>query len=166
MFIKLAAPTLLIAALIGPAAAAEPLPEAIAAPGESLVLSVHAEGAQVYECKAGSEGKLAWAFREPIATLLSEGKTIGRHYAGPNWELTDGSAVTAKAVGNAPGATAADIPWLKLEVAAHRGSGTLTPVTTVQRINTHGGKLDGACDKAGEFRSAPYAADYVFLKKS
>ena len=166
MFIKLAAPTLLIAALIGPAAAAEPLPEAIAAPGESLVLSVHAEGAQVYECKAGPDGKLAWAFREPIATLLSEGKTIGRHYAGPNWELTDGSAVTAKAVGNAPGATAADIPWLKLEVAAHRGSGTLTPVTTVQRINTHGGKLDGACDKAGEFRSAPYAADYVFLKKS
>ena len=166
MFIKLAAPTLLIAALIGPAAAAEPLPEAIAAPGESLVLSVHAEGAQVHECKAGPDGKLAWAFREPIATLLSEGKTIGRHYAGPNWELTDGSAVTAKAVGNAPGATAADIPWLKLEVAAHRGSGTLTPVTTVQRINTHGGKLDGACDKAGEFRSAPYSADYVFLKKS
>lgn len=165
MFIKLAAPTLMLAALTGPAGAAEPLPDAIAASGESLVLSVHAEGAQVYECKAGSDGKLAWAFREPIATLLSEGKTAGRHYAGPNWELTDGSAVTAKAAGNAPGATAADIPWLKLEVTAHRGSGTLTPVTTVQRINTHGGKLDGACDKAGEFRSAPYSAEYVFLKK-
>ncbi|MGL9616572.1 DUF3455 domain-containing protein [Bradyrhizobium sp. U531] len=166
MSIKLAVPCLmLLAALIGPAGAAEPLPAAIAAPGESLVLSVHAEGAQVYECKAASDGKLAWVFREPIATLLSEGKTVGRHYAGPNWELTDGSAVTAKAAGNAPGATAADIPWLKLEVTARRGSGTLMPVTTVQRINTHGGKLDGACDKAGEFRSAPYSADYVFLKK-
>lgn len=145
--------------------AADPLPVAIAAPGESVVLSVHAEGAQVYECKAASDGKLAWAFREPIATLLSEGKTIGRHYAGPNWEHTDGSTVTGKVIGNAPGATVADIPWLKLEVASHRGSGMLTPVTTVQRINTHGGKLDGACDKAGAFKSAPYSAEYVFLKK-
>ena len=165
MLIKLAAPTLLLAALIGPASAADPLPDAIAAPGESVVLSVHAEGAQVYECKAGTDGKLAWAFREPIATLLSEGKTIGRHYAGPNWELADSSAVVGKAVGNAPGATAADIAWLKLDVTAHRGSGVLTPVTTVQRISTHGGKLDGACDKAGEFRSVPYSAVYVFLKK-
>ena len=147
------------------ALAADPLPDAIAAPGETVVLSVHAEGAQVYECKAGLDGKLAWAFREPIATLLSEGKTIGRHYAGPNWELADGSAVTGKAVGNAPGATAADIPWLKLDVTTHRGSGVLAPVTTVQRINTQGGKLDGACDKAGEFRSVPYSADYVLLKK-
>jgi len=103
MLIKLAAPTLLLAAMIGPAAAADPLPDAIAAPGESVVLSVHAEGAQVYECKAGTDGKLAWAFREPIATLLSEGKTIGRHYAGPNWELADSSAVVGKAVGNAAG---------------------------------------------------------------
>ncbi|MBR0856443.1 DUF3455 domain-containing protein [Bradyrhizobium liaoningense] len=166
MFTKLAAPALMLAALIGPAGAAEPLPDAIAAPGETIVLSVHAEGAQVYECKAAADGKLTWAFREPIATLLSEGKTVGRHYAGPNWELTDGSAVAGKAIGNAPGATAADIPWLKLDVASHRGSGVLTPVTTVQRINTHGGKLDGSCDKAGEFRSAPYSAEYVFLKKS
>ncbi|MCK1734210.1 DUF3455 domain-containing protein [Bradyrhizobium sp. 138] len=163
MSIKLAVPCLLL--LAGPAAAADPLPAAIAAPGESNVLSVHAEGAQVYECKAGPDGKLAWAFREPIATLLSDGKTIGRHYAGPNWELADGSAVVGKAAGNAPGATTADIPWLKLEVTARRGSGTLTPVTTVQRINTHGGKLDGSCEKSGEFRSAPYAADYVFLRK-
>jgi hypothetical protein len=163
MSIKLAVPCLLL--LAGPAAAADPLPAAIAAPGETVVLSVHAEGAQVYECKAGTDGKLAWAFREPIATLLYEGKTVGRHYAGPNWEHADGSAVAAKAAGNAPGATSADIPWLKLEVNAHRGSGVLTPATTVQRINTHGGKLDGACDKAGEFKSAPYSAEYVFLKK-
>jgi hypothetical protein len=165
MFIKVVAPTILLAALIGPAAAADPLPDAIAAPGETVVLSVHAEGAQVYECKAGPDGKIAWAFREPVATLLSEGKTIGRHYAGPNWELADGSAVVGKAIGNVPGATAADIPWLKLEVTSRRGSGMLTPVTTVQRVNTHGGKLDGACDKAGDFKSAPYSADYVFLKK-
>jgi hypothetical protein len=99
------------------------LPDAIAAPGETIVLTLHAEGAQIYECKAGADGKLAWAFREPTAALLLDGKTVGRHYAGPNWEHIDSSAVVGKAVGNAPGATANDIPWLKLTVtsgARHR----------------------------------------------
>ena len=130
------------------------------------MLTAHAEGAQVYECKAGADGKLAFAFREPIATLIVDGKTVGRHYAGPNWEHSDGSAVTAKAAGNAPGATSDDIPWLKLEATANRGSGALSNVTTVQRINTKGGKLEGPCEKAGTFKSAPYAADYVFLRKN
>ena len=156
---------LLLAGSLATARAQTPLPDAVAAPGEAVVLSVHAEGAQVYECKAAADGKLAWAFREPIATLLADGKTIGRHYAGPNWEHSDGSAVTGKAAGNAPGATANDIPWLKLEVTAHRGSGLLSGVTTVQRINTQGGVHAGACDQAGALYSAPYAADYVFLKK-
>jgi hypothetical protein len=156
---------LLSGSLTAASAAETPLPAAIAAPGETVVLSTHGEGAQLYECKAGTDGKLGWAFREPIATLLAEGKTVGRHYAGPSWEHIDGSAVVAKAAGNAPGATANDIPWLKLDVTSHRGSGTFTPVTTVQRINTQGGKLDGVCDKVGATKSAPYSADYVFLRK-
>ena len=60
------------------------LPDAIAAPGETIVLTLHAEGAQIYERKAGADGKLAWAFREPTAALLLDGKTVGRHYAGPS----------------------------------------------------------------------------------
>ena len=141
------------------------MPAAIDAPGATQVVKLHAEGAQVYECKADSAGKLAWAFREPIATLLADGKTVGRHYAGPNWEHSDGSAVVGKAVGSAPGATPNDIPWLKLEVTSHRGSGILAGVTTVLRINTQGGKLEGACDSAGSYRNVPYSADYVFLRK-
>jgi Protein of unknown function (DUF3455) len=156
---------LLSGSLASTSAAETPLPDAIAAAGETIVLSVHAEGAQIYECKAGTDGKLGWAFREPIATLLADGKTIGRHYAGPNWEHSDGSAVAGKATGNAPGATSNDIPWLKLDVISRRGSGILTGVTTVQRINTKGGKLEGTCDKASTFNSAPYSADYVFLRK-
>ena len=156
---------LLLSGAIVSAKAAEQLPSALAAPGEAVVLSVHAEGAQVYDCKAGNDGKLGWAFREPIATLMADGKTVGRHYAGPNWEDADGSAVTGKAIGNAPGATANDIAWLKLEVTAHRGSGILSAVTTVQRINTQGGQLAGACDKQGATKSAPYSAEYVFLRK-
>src|SRR5712664_2158129 len=106
--------------------AADPLPDAIAAPGETVVLSVHAEGAQVYECKAGTDGKTGWAFREPIATLMADGKTVGRHYAGPNWEYSDGSAVVGKVTASVPGTTPNDIPWLKLDVISRRGSGVLT----------------------------------------
>ncbi len=140
------------------------VPPAIAAPGATPLAMFHAEGAQIYECKAGSDGKLGWAFREPIATLLLDGKTVGRHYAGPNWENTDGSAVVGKVVANAPGATANDIAWLKLDVVGRRGSGKLSDVTTVQRINTKGGAAKGACDHVGAFLSVPYSADYVFLK--
>ena len=146
--------------------AAEPLPVAIAVPGETIVLSTHAEGAQVYECKAGADGKAMWSFREPIATLLVDGKTVGRHYAGPSWEHSDSSAVVGKVSASAPGTSANDIPWLKLDIASHRGSGILADVNTVQRINTHGGKRDGACDAVGSFVSAPYSADYLFLRKN
>ncbi len=143
-----------------------PLPAAIEAAGETVVLTLHAEGAQVYECKADADGKLSWAFREPIATLFLDGKTVGRHYAGPHWELSDGSVLAGKAVATAPGATDKDIPLLKIEVTASRGSGQLTGITTVQRINTSGGKPSAPCVKAGDYLSAPYSADYVFLKKS
>ena len=153
----------MMVAIVG--AACAQVPPAIAAlPGESVVATLHAEGAQIYECKIANDGKLAWMFREPIATLLLDDRTVGRHYAGPNWEHIDGSAVSAKAAGNAPGKTANDIPWLKLEVTERRGSGTLSGVTAVQRIDTQGGVHAGSCEKAGIFYSAPYRADYVFLR--
>ena len=146
--------------------AAAQLPAAIVAPpGETALAAFHAEGAQVYECKAGNDSKLAWNFREPIATLLLDGKTVGRHYAGPSWEHMDGSAVVAKIVAITAGETANDIPWLRLVVTARRGSGALSGMMTIQRINTHGGAMIGGCDKAGTYHSAPFATDYVFLGK-
>ncbi len=158
---------LLLGALIGGVHAAETaIPDALVAAGEKPVLTLHAQGAQVYECKTDKDGKLAWAFREPIATLLQDGKTIGRHYAGPSWEHQDGSIVGGRVQGTAVGASENDIPWLKLEVVSHRGgNGVLSDVSTVQRINTSGGKLSGACNAAGQYRSVAYSADYVFLRK-
>ena len=139
--------------------------DAIAASGEALVATVHAEGAQVYECIANVGAKLTWQFRESIATLLMDGKTVGRHYAGPSWELVDGSAVTGKVAGRAPGLTSKDIPLLKLEVMSQRGSGQLTGVTTIQRLNTKGGTAEGPCESVGAFLSVPYSADYTFYQK-
>jgi hypothetical protein len=156
----------LIACLTTTAVAdAQELPQSIQAPGETPLLSVHAEGAQIYECAQDATGKLAWRLREPIATLLREGKTIGRHYAGPEWRLDDGSGVQGKLEAKAPGATPSDIPWLKLAAVAHTGHGDLEQVTTIQRIDTHGGALDGECATAGALRSVAYSADYVFLRK-
>jgi hypothetical protein len=149
-----------------PSNAGAQAPDAIAvAPGEAPILTVHAEGVQIYECKADNSGKLVWQFREPIASLFLDGKTAGRHYAGPNWELTDGSAVTAKVAGRAPGATPKDIPLLKLEVTSRRGRGQLSNAMAIQRINTKGGTAEGACDSGGSFLSVPYSADYTFLTK-
>jgi uncharacterized protein DUF3455 len=164
-FKSIALTAFLLAASLVNATAQTSLPEAIAAPGETAILTLHAEGAQVYECKASADGALAWVFREPIATLFSDGKTVGRHYAEPTWEYTDGSAVVGQVLGTAPGQVAMDIPWLKLGVTSRRGSGVLGPATTVQRINTMGGKLNGACYKPGTYESVPYSADYVFLRK-
>ncbi len=140
------------------------VPAAISAPGEAMVATLHAEGAQLYECKPDTDNKLVWQFREPIAALMLDGKTVGTHYAGPNWQHVDGSGVRAKAARSAPGASADDIPWLKLEVTERRGNGTLSQVTTVQRINTKGGAAQGPCETAGEYRAVPYSADYVFLR--
>jgi hypothetical protein len=76
----------ILALLIAPATATD-VPDPIRAPGEALVVIAQAIGAQVYECEFDSAGNLVWQFREPIATLLIDGKTMGRHYAGPNWEM-------------------------------------------------------------------------------
>src|SRR3982074_3622107 len=160
LFSKSAALALLLlsASPLSAGAAETPLPDAIAAPGETIVLTVHAEGAQVYECKAG-------VARERAPPIIAANRLWNSHYAGPTWELTDGSAVAGKVAASAPGATAKDIDWLRLDVASRRGSGMLSNVTTVQRINTIGGKLDDACDRPGDSRSMPYTADYVFLRK-
>jgi hypothetical protein len=44
---------LLSGSLVSARGAETPLPDAVAAPGEAIVLTVHAEGAQAYECRSG-----------------------------------------------------------------------------------------------------------------
>jgi hypothetical protein len=158
---------LALLATLAPAASthAQDLPQPIQAPGLTAFVTLHAVGAQVYQCKAGADGKLAWAFREPIASLFRDGVTAGQHYAGPSWRLSDGGMVQGKVSGKAPGGTTADIAWLKLDISAHEGQGALGEAAAIQRIHTQGGALEGPCEADGALRAVPYAADYVFLKK-
>lgn len=144
---------------------APPPPESIAPkPTEMIAVTLHAEGAQIYECKPNAAGKLEWQFREPVATLMLDGKTVGRHYVGPTWEHVDGSVVQGKVTGRLPGATKEDIPLLRLEVSNSRGNGILSGVTTIQRVETEGGVQEGPCDKAGNFETQAYSSDYIFWK--
>ena len=163
----------LAVALCGVAAFAE-TPREIDVPGEIPGTVFHAEGAQIYECQAGSNNHLVWQLREPIATLMDGVNSVGRHYAALHWEYVDpgtlvwehndGSLVKARILARAAGRTADDLPWLKLRVVTQVANGMFYGVTHVQRINTQGGMASGSCDQAGAFRSVPYSADYVFWR--
>jgi Protein of unknown function (DUF3455) len=139
---------------------------------DKIIATLHAEGAQIYECKpdtskpASQAHTLTWQFREPIATLMVGGQSVGRHYAGPSWDLVDGGEVKGRVVMSMPAPASNDIPWLELEVVDHRNNGILSDAVTVLRINTKGGLAQGPCESAGRYLSIPYAADYLFLRKS
>ena len=145
---------------------AQQVPKELQPPAnEQPLLQVHANGDQIYTCKA--DGALfAWALKAPDAQLTDQsGKAFGKHFAGPSWEANDGSRVTGKAVANAPSPDPDSVPWLLLTAVSHSGDGVLSRVTSIQRINTKGGKAPASgCDTAhaGQELRAPYSAEYVF----
>ena len=125
---------LLFALLQNPAALNPP-------PREHLAFQVHASGDQIYTCRSG-----AWTFRVPEAKLFDTGgNEVGKHFAGPTWESTDGSQVKGDLVASEPSPDPDAIPWL--------------------RLHTKAGKApkDG-CDAAheGTETRSPYQADYLF----
>jgi len=148
------------------AACGQQVPEQIQPPaGEQLLLQVHAKGDQVYICQEGVT-QFAWALKAPDAQLFDkDGKPFGKHFAGPSWEANDGSRVKGKAVTNVPSPDADSIPWLLVNVVGHEGSGVLSRATSIQRINTKGGKAPASgCDAAhvGQELRVAYSADYLF----
>jgi uncharacterized protein DUF3455 len=163
--------TVWLAATLLTANVSAPAAETVAERGHKIGVTFHAEGIQIYECKPDparpSEARaLTWQFREPVAALFEDGKSIGRHYAGPNWDLLDGSGVKAKVIASTPGTGPGDISWLDLEVVDHRGHGILSDAATVRRVNTRGGVAKGSCESAGSYLGVPYSADYVFQRKN
>jgi hypothetical protein len=127
-------------------------------PHSKLLLRAVGSGDQVYGCVNGS-----WELKAPDAKLLNqEGTVIGRHFAGPTWELNDGSWVKGKAVAKqvVPDATA--VPWLLLESVG--GTGRLGAVRFIQRTETHGGNApNGSCTEQAS-RRVPYTATYSFFE--
>jgi hypothetical protein len=153
--------------LFSMSATAQQVPKELQPPAnEQLLQQVHAKGYQIYNCK-GDGAQFTWVLKAPEAQLTDKsGKPFGKHFAGPSWEANDGSRVTGKAVANAPSPDADSIPWLLVMVVSHSGEGVLARATSIQRINTKGGKAPASdCDAAhaGQEERAPYSADYVFF---
>ena len=140
-----------------------PLPQPPA--NEQLLLQVHGQGDQIYTCKSDA-AQFTWTLKAPDAQLFNkDGKPFGKHFAGPSWEANDGSRVTGKAVATAPSPNTDSIPWLLINILSHDGKGVLSSATTIQRINTKGGKAPASgCDAshAGQEVRVSYSADYLF----
>jgi len=146
--------------------AAQNIPQQLRTPAdERLLLQVHAKGDQIYVCKSDA-AQFTWALKAPDARLFDKnGKPFGRHFAGPSWEAKDGSRVVGKAVANVPSLNADSVPWLLVTIVSHEGTGVLSRVTTIQRVDTKGGKAPASgCDAAhvGTEIREPYSADYRF----
>ena len=168
--------TVLSAVLLA-AGCASPQPSVVTVPdklkpgaNESLAMIVPAKGVQIYECRAKKDqvGAYEWAFVAPKADLFDvQGNSIGRHYAGPHWESTDGSKIlgTVKEQIDAPVANA--IPWLLLAARSVGPEGSFSKVTSIQRVNTVGGvapKVGCSQAEAGTAARIDYTADYYFFK--
>jgi len=144
------------------------IPAELAVPaGEKLVLKAHATGSQIYTCKPGTDGALQWVLKAPDADLHDrKGAVIGHHFAGPSWKHKDGSEITGKASAHVDSPDAGSIPWLLVSVTGHTGEGMFAKVTSIQRINTQGGKPPAAseCDasKSGTESKSAYSANYYF----
>ena len=125
-------------------------------PHSRLVLRAVGSGDQVYGCVNGS-----WELKAPDAKLLNQdGSIIGRHFAGPTWQLKDGSWVKGQAVAKQVAPDANAVPWLLLESVG--GTGRLGTVRFIQRTGTHGGNApDGSCSQSAMLR-VPYTATYSF----
>ena len=142
------------------------IPKQIKVPeGYSPILTVHAQGAQIYQC-ALKQGEYTWETLAPDAKLFDdEGKIVGNHTAGPVWEYKEGSRVVGRVVNKVDKAPDTAISWLLVEVVSHQGDGLFSGVDFINRINTHGGlPPTSGCNAnhlGGEKRVA-YTADYIF----
>ena len=144
------------------------LPEPVRVPaGQKVMMSATGVGELTYECreKKDTAGVFEWAFVGPVAKLYSaDKKEVGKYYAGPTWESADGSKVTGKQVALAP-STPGNIPLQLVKAESATGSGAMTGVSYIQRLNTKGGVAPAtACtsDTKGARQQVAYEAEYVF----
>ena len=156
-------------AVCATAAVAPVVPDNLNAPAtQTLSREVRAVGVQIYDCKPTKDdpARFEWTFRAPEADLLdTAGKSFGKHYAGPTWESNDGSKVVGEVKARNDGPDANAIPWLLLSAKSTSGVGVLAQITSIQRVQTVGGKApEGGCSQAqaGKELRVPYSATYYF----
>ncbi len=133
--------------------------------GSRLVLDAEAQGVQVYTCQKVNDG-YRWVFSAPDAALFdAAGRQIGTHFAGPSWQLEDGSKVIGEVAAQAASPQPLAVAWLLLRAKSHEGHGILSGVASVRRIDTLGGVAPAqGCDAARTSQQARmrYSARYLF----
>jgi len=165
--------------------------------GNEVFLVGHGVGTQNYVCTTSTTSASGFAFSlfTPEATLFNgEGKQLITHFFSPNgdptvkppeagtirvtWEDSrDSSRVWAMLLEQSTNEQFVQkdaVAWLKLQTvgvdAGTTGSGRLTKVTFIQRLNTAGGLAPkSGCstfEDLGRRAFVPYTADYFFYKKS
>ena len=145
------------------------VPDAVKAPsGHKAAMTLKGAGDLTYECKTNAAGAMEWTFAGPMATLTDTktSQAVGKYYGGPTWEAMDGSKVTGKQVAVAP-AMAGSIPLQLVKADPAMGSGAMTGITYIQRVNTKGGVAPAepcVAASAGKKQQVAYQADYVFFK--
>jgi Protein of unknown function (DUF3455) len=135
---------------------------------ESLWMIVPAKGVQIYECRVRKDPPgYEWTFVAPEAELFdTRGNRIGRHYAGPHWEASDGSKISGTVKERADATAANAIPWLLLAAKSVGPQGSFSKVTSIQRVNTAGGvapKTGCSQSAVGTAARIEYTADYNFF---
>lgn len=146
-------------------------PAAVTVPaGHKVAMMTTGMGELTYECraKAGMPGQWEWAFTGPDAVLYDMNrKMVGKYYGGPTWEAADGSKVGGKQLAVAPSPNAGAIPLQLVQAGPATGSGAMSGVSYIQRLNTMGGVAPAdPCGEgmAGMKKTVKYQADYVFYK--
>jgi Protein of unknown function (DUF3455) len=80
--------------------------------GSKLVLRAHAQGNQIYTCQQNAY-TFSWGLKAPDAQLTDDSnRVIGRHFAGPTWQLNDGSQVLGRPVAKVDATEPNAVPWL------------------------------------------------------
>jgi hypothetical protein len=132
-------------------------------------LQLIGKGVQVYTCKPTTSG-FGWALKGPDAVLTDvDGKTVGRHFAGPSWQANDGSTVVGEPLVASPSPAPGAVAWLVLHAKSHLGAGIFAEVAYIVRTATDGGAAPSTgCDAAhaaAEVRE-PYSATYTFFPQT
>jgi hypothetical protein len=160
------------------------VPSSITPDAGVVILHALGSGTQDYACvgtpidggaDAGDAGAtFKWTLTGPNATLSDcNGNAIGSHFASeggagfPEWMTVGDSTyvVGQKVNGGVTPDSGTAVNWLLLRAVDAGGSGPLSTVTYVQRLDTDGGLAPATgCDfdASGATQNVSYTADYYF----
>lgn len=147
------------------------LPAAVQVPaGNKVAMETVGVGEITYQCSAKKDvaDQFEWVFVGPDAKLNDRsGKQVGKYYGPPaTWESMDGSKLTGAQVAVSPSAPG-NIPNQLVKANPAMGSGAMTGVTFIQRVNTVGGVAPTSACAAGNVGTkqiVKYQSDYIFYK--